>query len=358
MQAIVQIIIASGAVTSTNGQSSKIDPSILAGMILTSAIPTTIASNVVMTRMAGGSESAAVTQVLLGNVLGPFLTPAWTDVLIPDTSVFAEIRAARVGGAGSSSGLTEMYIKVFKYLALAVYLPLCVGQILRALFPTQTSFALRKFYLGKIGMVAMILLVWTTMSTCFYEGAFTSVGGGSIALTCALNVGLYILFAALIFGMARPPVLFKRWFSLRILVPWRKSLGDDAEKQDSSADRRHVTISPVYTFPAEETIAAIFCGPAKTTALGIPLLYAMWTIGVVRARMSIPVVLYTTEQIFIAHFVVGLMQRWKHKIDRKRTGETLSTQGGVLDAESGVTGDTLQAKDGIGETNASAEGKS
>lgn len=69
----------------------------------------------------------------------------------------------------------------------------------------------------------------------------------------------------------------------------------------------------------EETIAVCFCGPAKSTALGIPLLYAMWqSVDLfTKAKTSVPVLLYTTEQICVAHFFVQLFQRWHAQIIEK-----------------------------------------
>jgi sodium/bile acid cotransporter 7 len=69
----------------------------------------------------------------------------------------------------------------------------------------------------------------------------------------------------------------------------------------------------------EETIAVCFCGPAKSTALGIPLLYAMWQPVdlFTKAKTSVPVLLYTTEQICVAHFFVQLFRRWHAKVIEK-----------------------------------------
>jgi hypothetical protein len=49
----------------------------------------------------------------------------------------------------------------------------------------------------------------------------------------------------------------------------------------------------------EQTIAVCFCGAAKTTSLGIPLVTAMWTQAddLTRAFITIPVLLYTIEQV-------------------------------------------------------------
>lgn len=71
--------------------------------------------------------------------------------------------------------------------------------------------------------------------------------------------------------------------------------------------------------PPEETIAVCFCGPAKSTALGIPLLYAMWAPVdlFTKAKTSVPVLLYTTEQICVAHFFVQLFRKWHARIADK-----------------------------------------
>jgi len=77
------------------------------------------------------------------------------------------------------------------------------------------------------------------------------------------------------------------------------------------------------SMPPEETIAVCFCGPAKSTALGIPLLYAMWApIDLyTKAKTSVPVLLYTTEQICVAHFFVQLFRRWHARIIEKEDVE-------------------------------------
>jgi len=87
----------------------------------------------------------------------------------------------------------------------------------------------------------------------------------------------------------------------------------------------------------EETIAVCFCGPAKSTALGIPLLYAMWQPVdlFTKAKTSVPVLLYTTEQICVAHFFVQLFRRWHARIIEKEHSDE-SIRDGI---EIGVTGD-------------------
>ncbi|THC97825.1 hypothetical protein EYZ11_002678 [Aspergillus tanneri] len=228
MLAIVHIILA-------GDPHGRIDRALLAGYIFTACIPTTIASNVVMTRSASGDEAAALVEVLIANLLGPFITAAWTVTVLPDTPEFAPWR----NGDGD---LKDMYRNVFKQLGLSVLLPLVVGQLVRWTCPERTAQVLQKYHIPKIGTVARFLSA----------------------------------------GFAGAQQIFKR-------------------------------ISP------EETIAVCFCGPAKSTALGIPLLYAMWTQVdlFTKAKTSVPVLLYTTEQICVAHFFVHVFLRWHRSVHEK-----------------------------------------
>ena len=50
----------------------KINVGVLTGLVTMGVLPTTIASNVAMTRNAGGDVEAATAEVVVGNVLGEF----------------------------------------------------------------------------------------------------------------------------------------------------------------------------------------------------------------------------------------------------------------------------------------------
>jgi len=84
------------------------DPGLLVGLIFTGCVPTTISSNVIMTKQANGNQALTVVQSTLGNFLGPFISPllilmytssgAWYTKVVPGI------------GAGGFGGL---YKRVF-----------------------------------------------------------------------------------------------------------------------------------------------------------------------------------------------------------------------------------------------------
>lgn len=146
---ILYIIIAAGDL-----QSNVIEIPVLVGMLVTSCLPTTIASNVVMTRNAGGDDAAAIIEVVIGNVFGSFLSPGLIYALIPRRPEMTAWMPA------SPSTLATMYRNVASKLALTVILPLVVGQSVRILFKRQVLWCIRHLYIGKVSTFFLCTLIW------------------------------------------------------------------------------------------------------------------------------------------------------------------------------------------------------
>lgn len=93
------------------------DPGLLVGLIFTGCVPTTISSNVIMTKQAHGNQALTVVQSTLGNLLGPFLTPVLIQMYVSSGAWYNKVLPA-------TGSYRELYRRVFKQLGLSLLLPL------------------------------------------------------------------------------------------------------------------------------------------------------------------------------------------------------------------------------------------
>lgn len=149
-----------------------------------------------------------------------------------------------------------------------------------------------------------------------------------------MNVGLYALFTGVCFVAARPPHRLVLAFETRA-----------AQRYIPGPVRRVVAPKQMSK---EQTVAVCFCGAAKTTSVGIPLVAAMWhSKGAdVQATLAIPVLLYTMEQVFLAQVLVYVF-RWylrrgeahKESMDMEALRARRGLGRGVEDVDDGAVDD-------------------
>ncbi|KAI0142943.1 sodium bile acid symporter [Xylariaceae sp. FL1272] len=304
---LIRIIIAAGGISS-----GTIDPSVLVGMVVVSCIPTTIASNVVMTRNAGGDEAAAIIEVVIGNVVGAFLSPFLVYGFLPSDSVFDSLRPA------GPSTLGPMYVSVLKQLGLSVLLPLAVGQALRWTFPKQVAWTLSTFYLAKFCSLLMALVAWATFSGAFETGALEALPHSSVIFNVFVNVAEYLFFTVLCYYIAYPPLRLGRVVNEYVAD---SKAGSHLPRQVRQALR-------VKRMSPELVIAVCFCGAAKTTSIGIPLVAAMWSKldDYTISAIQVPVLLYTVEQVCIAQFLTIFFKHWLKRRTKDISDEELPAE--------------------------------
>ncbi|KAK9237687.1 putative sodium bile acid cotransporter [Lipomyces kononenkoae] len=243
---------------------------ILIGIIITGSTPTTVSSNVVMTREAKGNEYLSLIEVSAGNILGAFVTPALVQMYLGKHTGF------HYGNPTNVISLSALYRQVMQQLGLTLFVPLFVGQVVQYLLPTQVKWVLATFKLAKVGSLCLLLLIWSSFSNSFASGAFEIVPHTSVIMICFLNIALYLVFTVICFLLCQFPGLPEK-----------------------------------YRFSRPDTVSIMLCGAAKTVALGVPLINAQYQAAQDKVGLvSIPLVLYQGEQIFVAQLLVPLFRRW------------------------------------------------
>lgn len=111
-----------------------------AGVILATAVPSTLASAAVLTRRAGGNDAVCFLVTMITNLTCFIVVPAWLLLLI---GVHAELNFGAI------------VLKLF----LFVVLPITVAQIVRQLPPIRHGAARHRISLGVVAQVGILLMV-------------------------------------------------------------------------------------------------------------------------------------------------------------------------------------------------------
>lgn len=107
-----------GIVSACATNQGFMDAGMLVGLIFTGCVPTTISSNVIMTKQAHGNDALTVVESTIGNFLGPFITPLLVQMYTSNNAWYTDFLPDMSGEYG------EMYRRVFKQLGLSVFLPM------------------------------------------------------------------------------------------------------------------------------------------------------------------------------------------------------------------------------------------
>lgn len=144
----------------------------------------------------------------------------------------------------------------------------------------------------------------STFCTAFASRSLQTINPPTIAFNVLTNLIVCIAFTVFAFYCARPPRFLRR-FSPRVFRSVEKT----------------------------EAISICFCAPAKTQALGIPLIAAMYTSAddQTRALIQVPMILYTAEQILVGQVLVWLFKRWLAQDKEKDVEASVITEPVVED---------------------------
>lgn len=188
------------------------DSKLSTGLIICFCMPTTISSNVIMTKQAKGNESVSLINATLGNFLGIIISP----ILI---LLFINLKP-------------ESPLHMFLNIFFTVLVPIILGQLIQFKFPEFTEKLSKKVSFSILSSCMLLLLVYVSFCDLFSsESEHVSV----------ISILLLILI-------------------IMILVPLIMLLCYLASKRFDDAER----------------ISIMYCGSTKTLSLGLPLIGNMF----------------------------------------------------------------------------------
>jgi sodium/bile acid cotransporter 7 len=275
-----------GVVSAAATNRDFLDPGIIIGFIFLGCLPTTLASNVVMTGQAHGNTALTVVQTTIGSFLGPLLTPllitmytstgAWYDSFLP----------------ANNGGYAELYRRVFKQLGLSVYVPMVAGQLVQNLFPGPTRKVLVQWQGKRINSIALLVVIWQTFDQAFATGAFEGLKPSNVVFLVFMSLAFWVVWLATSF-----------WTSL----PW-------LSKRD--------------------TIAVCYCVPGKTPAMGVPLSNVMYVgLSALQAsKLQIPIVIFQGLQIVCSSLLTIVFRRWIRPEEERIAAEEKEKRAEVAEA--------------------------
>ncbi|KAF9335316.1 hypothetical protein BG006_000383 [Podila minutissima] len=305
------------AVTSLIGL-SDFNATLLAGMAVTSATPTTISSNVVMTANSDGNESLALFNAALGNLMGVFISPIIVLLLLHNTDA-------------SPSGQHGLdYTTILRDLGTTILVPIVVGQIYLYFFPKSVAWAKKVVHFPTLNSSCLLILVWTVFCDAFYTDTFASVTAGEIIAIGALQGVTFWVMTFFLGVMAR--VRPAKIRMLKIMDGNQKHNERQEARLEDSGSSESYHLQPtsssateglelprtkmqqfVEPMSKEDTVAVLFCGATKSVAMGVPMIKIMYSsasASSLAGLLATPLLIYHVEQLFSGAFMVGWLKKW------------------------------------------------
>ena len=213
-----------------------LDPAIADGLLFLCLLPSTVQSSIAFTSIARGNVPAAVCSASASNVLGIFITPVLTGLLL-----------------GAKSGGFSLHALVA--IVCQLLLPFAIGHLSRRL--TGGFLDRHRKIIGKVDRGAILLVVYTAFSAAVVEGLWRSYRLADLAWTVALNAAILAL-----------ALVFTTWAA------------------------RQAGLST-----ADET-AVVFCGSKKSLASGVPMAGVLFPPAQL-GPMILPLMLFHQMQLMV-----------------------------------------------------------
>lgn len=206
---------------------------------------------VIFTKSAGGNEAVALFNSSFGNLMGIIVSPSLIFLFFGETS-------------------SVNFADVILSLAITVFTPITVGQLIRQSKKMNHIIGRHKSILKKVGEVALLFILFSTFSDTFYNKP--QIDSLSLAIIVPLILVFYLTFVFCIF---------------------------------------HLTGEKLFYIPSKsDRVAAIYCATHKTVAMGIPLLNIIYGDNPALGIISVPLLIYHPTQLIVGSILVPKFEAW------------------------------------------------
>lgn len=226
---------------------------VLKGLITVACMPPPVSSAVILTKAAGGSETVAIFNSVLGSFLGIIITPVSLLFNLGFTSIVP-------------------LMSTVLQLITTVLVPLIAGQIVRNY--TGIKSYLHSIPLSVISQLALLLVIFTTFCDTFIQPE-TGLTASDILVTVLLVTLLQISLLIISFH-------FAQYFR---------------------------------GFERADIVAMIFCSTHKSLTLGIPILRIMFHGYAHLSQITLPLLVYHPMQIMLGSMCVTHLKEWASSHD-------------------------------------------
>ena len=222
------VAIATGALVS-----GALDPTLVVGFVFLCCLPSTVQSSIAFTAVGRGNVAAAACAASASNLLGIFVTPLLTGLLL------ARAGAVTFGAVGS--------------IVLLLLVPFVAGQVARPWLGGWVS--RRRLLLVTVDRGAILLMIYAAFGKAVEAGVWQRVSGADLALVAAVSVVLLAVVVAVAIASAR-------------------RLG----------------------FSREDEVAIVFCGSMKSLVTGMPMANVLFP-GAQAGILVIPLIVFHQIQL-------------------------------------------------------------
>ena len=211
-----------------------VDPIVASGILFLTLLPSTVQSSVAFTSIAKGNVAAAICSASFSNLIGLFITPLLTALLMHGR------------GAGVSVGAVEKIVA-------QLLLPFVAGQLLRPVIGGWLG--RHKQLVTYVDRGSILLVVYSAFSAAVVGGLWHKLPLFSLGEIIVLNILLLAVVLAL---------------------TWRAGA--------------------LSGFPREDRIVLLFCGSKKSLASGVPMAGVLFPAAQVGAAI-LPLMLFHQIQL-------------------------------------------------------------